>query len=399
MDRGRRRIAASAMVAACLLPACSGDDGDTATTSPASVDAAGAAGSATGPVATDPASGDTLLLPDDPAAPTSAPAPTTTVSLRPRGATPLSPDGVPLLTPEVSYPGLVVEAAFDLAISTDPAATGDTAPRVQFAEDGSLLVMDVVALTVNAYGPDAMVRWSVPLPAELEGATPWAMALGPEQVLYVSYFRPADGIFVLAAIATSGERGGQLLATWPTPWQCVESFCGSVELGRDGVVLSELGPGTAEVSPYVDALGAVSGVTLDVPATADQRQDPGPVMPDDWVGMDESGNALWASRTTVSAGEREWVFDVMGVRQAEGTYAFFDVQADGSVISTFALTDDAGAPGQLVWLDLLPDGSVSAFRLPPEAQSLAAAAVVEGQRYVVALDLGRYRLLRLATSG
>lgn len=390
------------MVVAGLLPACSGDD-DAATTSPASpasLDAASPGGSASEPVATDPASGDTLLLPVDPAAPTSAPAPTTTVTLRPRGATPLSPDGVPLLTPEVSYPGLVIEAAFDLAISTaDPAATGDTEPRIQFAEDGSLLVMDVVALTVNAYGPDATVRWSVPLPAEIEGATPWAMALGPEQVLYVSYFRPADGTFLLGAIATSGERGGQLLATWPTPWECVESFCGSVELARDGVVLSALGPDSAEVSPYVDALGVISGVTLDVPVTADQRQDPGPVMPDDWVGMDEFGNALWASRTTVSAGERAWVFDVMGVRQAEGTYAFFDVQADGSVISTFALTDDAGAPGQLVWLDLLPDGSVSAFRLPPEAQSLAAAAVVDGQRYVVARDLGRYRLLRLATSG
>ncbi len=384
------------VVAVGVLPACSGDDdGDAATTGPF-----GAVSAATGSPGTDPATGDTLLLPDDPTGATSAPAPTTTLALRPRGATPLSADGVPLLTPEVSYPGLVVEAAYELAISTgDPTATGDTEPRSQFADDGSLLVMDVVALTVNAYGPDATVRWSVPLPADLEGAAPWAMALGPEQVLYVSYWRAADGTFLLAAIATSGERGGQVLATWPTPWECVESFCGSVELARDGVVLSDLGSGATEVSPYVDALGAVSGVTLDVPVTAEQRQDAGPTMPADWVGIDEFGNALWSSRTTVSAGGLEWVFDVMGVRQAEGTYAFFDAQADGSVISTFALTDDAGAPGQLVWLDLLPDGSVSAFRLPPEAQSLAAAAVVDGQRYVVARDLGRYRLLRLATSG
>ncbi len=386
------------VVAAGVLAACSGD-GDGGTAATVASDRVGSSGAPNAP-GTDPATGDTLMLPDEPGTASSAPAPTTTVALRPRGATPLSPDGVPLLTPEVSYPGLVVEAAFDLAISTaDPAATGDTEPRIQFAEDGSLLVMDLVASTVNAYGPDATVRWSVPVPVEIEGATPWAMALGPEQVLYVSYFRAVDGTFVLAALATSGERGGQLLATWPTPWECVESFCGSVELARDGVVLSELGPGAAEVSPYVDALGAVSGVALDVPITAEQRQDVGPSMPTDWVGMDEFGNALWASRTTVSAGGLTWVFDVMGVRQAEGTYAFFDVQSDGSVISTFALTDDAAAPGQLVWLELLPDGSVSAFRLPPEAQSLAAAAVLDGQRYVVARDLGRLRLLRLATAG
>lgn len=386
------------VVAAGVLAACSGD-GDGGTAATVASDRVGSSGAPNAP-GTDPATGDTLMLPDEPGTASSAPAPTTTVALRPRGATPLSPDGVPLLTPEVSYPGLVVEAAFDLAISTaDPAATGDTEQRIQFAEDGSLLVMDLVASTVNAYGPDATVRWSVPVPVEIEGATPWAMALGPEQVLYVSYFRAVDGTFVLAALATSGERGGQLLATWPTPWECVESFCGSVELARDGVVLSELGPGAAEVSPYVDALGAVSGVALDVPITAEQRQDVGPSMPTDWVGMDEFGNALWASRTTVSAGGLTWVFDVMGVRQAEGTYAFFDVQSDGSVISTFALTDDAAAPGQLVWLELLPDGSVSAFRLPPEAQSLAAAAVLDGQRYVVARDLGRFRLLRLATAG
>lgn len=388
------------MVVVGLLPACSGDDGDATPTNPMRVDATGEAGSAVGPAATDPATGDTLLLPDDPAVATSAPAPTTTLSLRPRGATPLSADGVPLLTPEVSYPGLVVEAAFDLAIGAgDPTATTDTEPRIQFADDGSLLVMDVVALTVNAYGPDATVRWSVPLPVELDGATPWAMALGPAQVLYVSYHRAADDTFVLAAIATSGERGGQLLATWPTPWTCVESFCGEVTLARDGVVLTDLGPDAAEVSPYVDALGAVGGVTLEVPAVAEQRQESGPAIPADWVGTDEFGNALWSSRTTVSSGGLDWVFDVMGVRQAEGTYAFFDAQADGSVISTFALTDDAGAPGQLVWVDLLPDGSVSAFRMPPEAQSLAAAAVVDGERYVVARDLDRFRLLRLVTSG
>jgi hypothetical protein len=398
-----------AVVLACLAPACSGSDADSgadvdgvtgtnadtgATDAGASVDATDDAGG------TDTATGDTRQVLDDPAAGTPLPAPTTTMRLRPRGATPSSPDGVPLLTPEVSYPGLVIDTAFDIAIGAgDPAAAGDTEPRIQFTTDGSLLVMDLVSLTVNAYGPDSMVRWSVPLAADVEGAAPWAMALGPEQVLYVSYRRAVDDTFVLAAIATSGERGGQLLTTWPTPWQCVESFCGEVDLAHDGVVLSGFGSDTAEVAPYVDAIGGITGVTLDVPASAEQTHQAGPAMPDDWVAMDEFGNGLWSSRTTVTLADHRWVFDVMGVRQAEGTYAFFDAQSDGSVISTFALTDDAGAPGQLVWLDLLPDGSVSAFRLPAEAQSLYDTAVVDGTRYAVARDGNRFRLMRLVASG
>jgi hypothetical protein len=234
----------------------------------------------------------------------------------------------------------------------------------------------------------------VPLPAEIDGARPWLMELGPAQVLYISYRRDDDR-FVLAAIATSGERGGQLLATWPTRWECVESFCGSVELGQDGIVLGGFGDAAPEMAPYVDAMGEVTGITVSLPARAEQTQEPGPAMPTSWVIEDDLGNQLWSSRTTVALGPRSWVFDVMGVRQVEGTYAFFDPQDDGSVISTFALTDHADGPGQLVWLDLLPDGSVSAFRLPPDVQSLYDAQIVDGQRYVIAREVNRFRVLRL----
>lgn len=362
-----------------LVPACSGDDDSRA--------GAGEATSDDGDLA---APGDIITA----AGETSMPVPVTTLVPRVPGPMPSSSDGVPALTPEVSYPALVVDAEIEIVLA--PPTVGNPTPRIRFVEDGSLLVMDEIARTVNAYGVDGPVRWSVPLPVDVEGDRPLQMDLGPERVLYVSY-RRADNTFVLTAIATSGERGGQVLATWPTSRECVESFCGDVVLGPEGVALG--GFGAFDAARYVDAAGVVSDVTYVVPARAEITQQPGPVMPADWLSTDEFGNVLGSSRTTVSLGPRSWVFDVMGVRQTEGTYAFFDAQVDGSVVSTFALTDNIEGPGQLVWLDLLPDGSVSAFRLPTEAMSISAARVVDGQRYVVVQTGDRLRLLRLVIAG
>ena len=62
------------------------------------------------------------------------------------------------------------------------------------------------------------------------------------------------------------------------------------------------------------------------------------------------------------------------------------------------VTSDANQPGLLLWLDLLPDGSVSAFAFPPGLTDVLAARIVDGQRFAIVRDTNGLRVLRLVTA-
>lgn len=305
------------------------------------------------------------------------------------------------VSPSVDLPSLEVADTFAVPLRfRESTAERWWGPRLDLDDDGSLVVLDMVESTVTAYEVDGSIRWATSVPADIEGAHPWDVAVGPGGILYLSYERSsADATaYVLVAVATSGPRAGQAVASWPTNWQCVESFCGEVLLGRDGVLLDDFGNrDAAPVQPYVDANGQPSGARHEVPAIATQVLGPGLAMPDGAIGMDELGNQIGSFRTTVTLGDRTWTFDAVGVGIAEGTFAFFDAQSDGSVVSVFGVTNVAGEVGTTVWLDLMPDGSLQAWQLPDDVGVVLATARIGGERYaaVVSPDGTKYRLVHL----
>jgi hypothetical protein len=360
-----RRVAVVVVATAALLAACTGDDDPTAAV---------------------------------PVTEVAVPESTSTVPPRRPAVMPTTDDGTTALRADQTYPSLGVAERRSIAlVPPDPSTAGDTIPRLEFTPDGSLLVLDVVAHTANAYGVDGAVRWSVPVPADVDGRRPYLMELGPDQVLWLSYLRDADTTFSIVAVATAGERGGQVIGTWPQGGTCTEGFCGDLVLGADGVRLS--GVGDVAPVPYVDRTGAASPAGFTPAAPPAVTTEPGPALPADWVPEDEFGNTLTSARVTVTSLDRSWVFDLVGVRQAPGGAApSFAAQPDGSVVSAVALTADAHDAGTLVWVDLLPDGSVSAFTMPDEARAFAAAAVIDGQRWVAVLQPTGIDLVRLTSS-
>ena len=364
----KRGLAALGIAVAVVAPAaCSGDD---------------EASTSTGPTTT-------LISPIVPVSTTEPP-------LRAAGPMPTAESGAPLLSPVESYPVLTVDQDVPIALApADPASSGDHEPRVRFADDGSVEVLDMVALTANAYGVEGQVRWSVPLPADVEGRHPVSMKMGPDSVLYVAYLNDVDRTLALAAVATSGERGGQVLGTWPTEWICAEGACGDFVLGPSGIPISTDG---TRVASYVDRLGQATGLTSTEPPRPLQESAPGPAMPGTWTVADAAGATLSSWRTTVQLEARSWSFEAMGVRFVEGSYATFTAENDGSVVSTVLVTSDANQPGLLLWLDLLPDGSVSASAFPPGLTDVLAARIVDGQRFAIVRDTNGLRVLRLVTA-
>lgn len=363
----KRGLAALGIAVAVVAPAaCSGDED---------------ASTPTGPTTT-------LISPIVPVSTTEPP-------MRQAGPMPTSADGLPLLSPVESYPVLKVDQDAPIALApADPAATGDLAPRVRFADDGSVEVLDMVALTANAYGVEGQVRWSVPLPPDIEGRHPVSMKMGPDSVLYVSYLNDVDRTLALAAVATSGERGGQVLGTWATEWICAEGACGDFVLGPSGIPISTDG---TRIATYVDRLGQATGLTSTEPARPLQESTPGAPMPGTWTVTDAAGETLSSLRTTVQLDARSWSFEAMGVRLVEGAYATFTAEHDGSVVSTVRVSSDANGQGLLLWLDLLPDGTVSAFAFPDGLTDVLAARIVDGQRFAIVRDTNGLRVLRLVT--
>lgn len=258
-------------------------------------------------------------------------------------------------------------------------------------------MLDVVASTVTAYEVDGSVRWETSIPSELDGALPWDVAVGPDRVLYLSYRLDSDGTFTLVVVPVDGSSAGLAVAVRPTTWPCVETSCGDVQLAETGVPLDDAGSG-GEMLPYVDADGRPSGAGYTVPQRATVDGGSGPIMPADWVGSDDVGNQIGSFRSTVSYDGGTWVVDVMGVPVVgDSDRLATDPQPDGSVVSIVSATRAAGQPGTEVWLDLLPDGSVQAWRLPDELALVISVARIGGERYLVASssDGVTYRLLHL----
>lgn len=303
------------------------------------------------------------------------------------------------VSPRASLPSLAVADEFGLAFEErESTALVSWTPRVELTDDGSVVALDLVASTVTAYEVDGSVRWTTPIPAEIDGRRPWDVELGPDRMLYLSYAADGAGSFALVAVPIDGTSAGQAVGVWPTAWQCVETFCGSVRLAAAGVVLDEYGIGEVSVQPYVDSEGRPTGATSAVPATATVTYDVGPRLPTD-AGVDDGAGLLLGSfRTTVSLGASTWTFDAYRVAVAEGTYAFFDAQPDGSVASTFTVFDVRGSTSAGdAWVDLLPDGSVQGWWLPDDLGAVVSIAWIGGERYavVVTFDGAAYRLVHL----
>jgi heat shock protein HslJ len=275
-------------------------------------------------------------------------------------------------------------------------------PVVTTLPDGSFLALDMAGSTLAVYDATGAQRWSVPVPADIDGARPWTAALGPDRVAYLSYQRLTDGPyeFVLVAVPTDGSNAGQAVASWPTDWECVETFCGDVRLAPTGVLLGQYADGTDAVQPWVDDQGQPSGAVYDPPAVATQASEslPPDVLATVPVFEGSDGMAITSARTTVTFADSSWQFDVINAPVAEGTYAWFAAQTDGGVLSTFGVAD-ANRPGEYVtvWLDLLPDGSVQAWRLPADLGYVYATVRVDGGRVAVVAneDGSSFRMVRL----
>ena len=337
---------------------------------------------------TTPVSGPASTAPSTPVVPASAPGATSQASAE------ISPDS--LKQPLVPIP------VVDLGVVPVPVDRYDLTPQLSFLPDGGLLVLDRQAATAQVVEPTGTVRWTSSIPAAVGGGAPWDASLGPDGVLYVSYVigdAAAPESFTLAAIPISGPSASEVVAQWPTEWQCVEGTCGEVTLEATGIrVLWQ--EGDDALAPYVDATGQPSGATYAV-STLEQVPSIGETpLPDGYV--DSTGYGGYAvGGLDVSLGDDAWHLDALGVRFIEGSFTYASQQPDGAVLAQVSTTKDSALAGVTTLVRMLPGGAIEQY-LPPQL-AYAAVASVDGALFAVqttANDGGtEYALVALVPEG
>ncbi|MFN8022867.1 MAG: META domain-containing protein [Acidimicrobiales bacterium] len=319
-------------------------------------------------------------------------------------ATPITSD-LPIVSSGIPTPLVAAESVTLPIAPVDTTGDDPRWPVVRVDLDGSFQVLDTAASTLTTYEVTGAVRWTTSVPADIDGARPWTFAIGPDRIAYLSYHRVVDqrDQFVLAAVPTEGPRAGVAVGSWPTDWQCVESFCGDVLFTGPGIELGTTADGGVRLQPYVDDQGQPSGVQVALPERPVGADDSMPAdvragLPSLPPGTDPS--FLWTPRTTVTYGGASWQFDVWYTPLAEGTYTWFEPAADGGVVATFAVADlERGGAFVSMWLDLQPDGHVQAWRLGDDLGILQRATRVGGERYALfsATDGSSWRIVHLVT--
>lgn len=275
--------------------------------------------------------------------------------------------------------GVVPVAALDV----DPVTSVDfdVAPIMSFLPDGALLVLDRQRSAVSVFELDGSLRWSTPVPNTVASGSLWDVALGPDEVIYLSYRIGDDqgDSFVLAAVPSTGADRGTVVRQWDTDWECVEGTCGDVTLLADGIQVLWLDQPDATVG-YVDETGAESGATYDesqlnaVPAVAETP------LPDDYV-MPEDSGFYGAGGLDVTLGDDSWHIDALGVQFVEGSFTYASEQPDGSVLGFVTTVKDTAFEGVTTLVRMLPGGAIEQYG--PVADAYVDVTSVGGVLYAV----------------
>lgn len=310
-----------------------------------------------------PATGDSVPGSTEAVTPPATTEPVTSVPLALAAATApnATSQGSAVVSPDSAKQPIGTVAIADLDVNPVPDERPDLAPVMSFLPDGALLVLDVQRSAVSVVELDGTVRWSTPVPNTVADGSLWAVALGPDDVIYLSYRIGDDqgDSFVVAAVPSTGTARGTAVRQWDTDWECVEGTCGEITLHADGIrVLWAESP--ESTVGYVDETGADSGATYDV-STLEQASSISDVpLPADYVVPDD-GAFYGAGGLDVTLGADTWHLDALGVQFIEGAFTFPAEQPDGSVLAWVTTTKDTSLAGVTALVRMLPGGAIEQY--------------------------------------